>query len=101
MGAVRLLTAAELVDVAEEGSDDRDLPPTTDRQDPLKVCDSGRHGNLVSNDDLTHHVVLVVRQLGDGSNDAVAISLAEGRIVKTVDDDGCFRRQSEAVVTLN
>jgi hypothetical protein len=67
VGTMRLLTAAELVDVAEEGGDDINLPPSTDRQDPLQVCDSGHHGNLVSHDDLTHHVVFVVRQLGDVS----------------------------------
>ncbi len=78
MGTVRLLTTAELVDVAEQGGDDVDLPPSTYSKNALQIRDSCRHGDLVRHDDFAHHVEFVVSQLGDGCDDAVCVRLTEG-----------------------
>jgi len=60
VGAVRQVSTAGIVDVAEERGDDEHLPLPANRQDPFQVGDGRRQGNLVSDDDFTNHVVLVV-----------------------------------------
>ncbi len=60
VGAVRQVSTAGVVDIAEERGDDEHLPPRADRQDPFQVGDGRRHGDLVCDDNFAHYVVLVV-----------------------------------------
>jgi hypothetical protein len=84
VGAVPDIVAAGGVDVAEERCNNKHLPVAAHCQDPLQVGDCRRHGCLVGYDELAHHVVLVVLQLCDLRDHAIAVSLAEGRVVQAI-----------------
>ncbi len=84
VGAVPDYVAAGEVDVTEERRYNKHLPVAAHRQDPLQVGDCCRHGYLVGGNQLAHHVILVVIQLHDLRDHAIAVSLAEGRIVQAI-----------------
>ena len=65
--------AAGEVDVAEERRNNKDLPVAAHRQDPLQVGDCCRHGYLVGDNQLAHHMILVVIQFHDLRDHAIAI----------------------------
>ncbi len=79
------VTAAGRIDEPKEGGDDVHLPVTADRQDPLDVGHSCCHDDFVGHDQLTHDMKLVIRQLNNLGDDAVAVCLAKGRIVERLE----------------
>ncbi len=91
------VTAAGSVDEAKEGGDNVHLPVTADRQDPLDVGHSCRHGDFVGHDQLPHDMKLAIRQLNNLGDDAVAVCLAKGRIVEAVENNWSLSGQGEAV----
>jgi hypothetical protein len=76
--------AASEVGVPEERRNNENLPVAAHRQDSLQVGNCCRHGYLVCDNQLAHHMILVIIQFHDLRDHTIAVSLAEGRIIQAI-----------------